>query len=476
LRDDDDALRCYLEMMDLDARIRWAYRGELRPPLTADPSTTGSELTGSEPAGAGSKSSGCPAGAAIRQYPHSEAEHSSRNRSDDSPQSTDVVLPLDSNWLRTVALGIAVSAAAMLLVWFSIRGVSRSGTVGMLAQSAGAQWQVPHAALAVGELIPKGQISLLAGVAEITLYDDTRLILEGPVSLEVVSANEIFVNHGTVSVFAGPKASGYTVNTPDARVVDLSTAFMVRVAERGTEVHVIEGEVVANGTRSSADTKSSGDAGDSDKLHLAVRDAVRFNRDTGTVTAIDFVGEQLKLHRNAPLSAIPLGVTGDIRCLEHPPASVVVGEFEHDHQMVLFLEGSNVVLSRTIYADRGSGGEIAAKDGNINMEIPAGARVTSYLLHFDPTTDRTDDPMKRVSGTVTFRSPIVGVFASGAGLYDSDKLLSSDKTRYRGTGGARGLDGLDFVSFSPDRRTIIVNFQANRAADQIRIVTMNGLP
>ncbi len=181
----------------------------------------------------------------------------------------------------------------------------------------------------------------------------------------------------------------------------------MRVADRGTEVHVIDGAVVAHGTHHAADRK------DDSLLYLTEREAIRFNRDDGRIDAINFVGEQLKLHGNSgtsSLSAIPMAVTGDIRCLDHPPNSVVVGDFEHDGQMYLFLEQSDISVGPTIYADRNSFGEIAKVQGNINMKIPAGARVNSYLLHFDPTTKRSNDRLHRVSGTITFRSPIIGVY------------------------------------------------------------------
>ena len=467
LREDDDALQEYLKLVDLDARLRWACRGG-RSPIQVDRSVvaTTDGQTGSD--GQTGVASARPAGASPFGQRTSSAFEESPARA---------TKPLwhpyaRSRRAKTYGL-IATSVAVLLLVFFGRQLVADRDVMGTLTQTAAAEWGEPFIDIAPGEKIKPGQMKLKAGVAEITLRDDTRLIIEGPSVFEVVSTGKAFLKRGNLSVFVGAETTGFTVDTPDSRVVDLSTAFQVDVCHLGTEVHVLEGEVVASRIRESAE------APEAEKIHLSNRDAIRFNRRNPRIVPIEFVGERLKLHGDSLLSAIPRAVTGDIRCLDRPPTSIAVGEYEHDDEMFLFLEQSNAVLERTIYADRNSRGQVATLHGNQDMELTAGMRVTSYLLHFDPTTDRPDDPMNRVSGTVTFRSPIIAVFTSNVGLYESDKQLSSELTRYVNDGetlGPRGLDALDFVSFSPNRKTLIVNLQANRAADQIRIITMDDLP
>ena len=47
--------------------------------------------------------------------------------------------------------------------------------------------------------------------------------MEAPVSLEVVSAMECRIKSGTVVADVPPQAKGFTVQTPDTRVVDYGT-------------------------------------------------------------------------------------------------------------------------------------------------------------------------------------------------------------------------------------------------------------
>ncbi len=87
---------------------------------------------------------------------------------------------------------------------------------------------------------------------------------------------------------------------------------------------------------------------------------------------IRFEGEQLNLRGDWPLPATPVLVTGDILCLQRPPESVLVGEFEHD-QIMLFLELADATLPKTLYADLNADGEESRTHGNVRMKISAGS-------------------------------------------------------------------------------------------------------
>ncbi len=463
LREDDRALQDYLRLVDLDARLRWANRSGRSPADATSQDALKSSIS-----------------AAISEsdFRHDELEapsqlhssHTTRSRSQSrrTKRSDPQLSSMDGGPGQPRRLwAIAGSVAVAMLVLLSVLNRSEYGPAGTLTQSAGAKWAGSSEEIAVGEDLGTGRLTLIEGVAEIALPDDTRLIVEGHSTFELVAPGRVLLERGNLSVFVGPDTTGYTVDTPDARVRDLSTAFQVNVGRDGTEVHVIEGEVVASGTHAPNDQRV-------DNLHLLYRDAVFFSRTDGSVKPVEFEGEQLKFSGEMPLTAIPRKVSGDIRVLEQPPASVEVGEFEHDDEMYLFLEQSGAIIEKTIYADRNAKGEIADKVGNMNMEVAAGTCVNSYLLHFDPQINSASVPMNRVSGTVTFRTPIIGLFTRGVGLLESDRQLCNSETKYTDQGiGRRSLDTEDFVSFSPDRKTLIVNLRANTTADQIRIVTMN---
>ena len=90
------------------------------------------------------------------------------------------------------------------------------------------------------------RFTLNRGLAEITTGRGAVALIEAPCTIAFTS------DHNTLQLDAGrlvgrcltPSSRGFTVLTPDARVVDIGTEFGVVVdADRGTGVHVFEGEV-----------------------------------------------------------------------------------------------------------------------------------------------------------------------------------------------------------------------------------------
>lgn len=460
LRKDDAAVQKYLEMVDLDARLRWAFRGGVG--MSPAPNGKAGIVAGA-PGHSDQRGFNGTMAAAILGESSAKADRPHLRASQRSTESRTHLRGLAS-------LVVAASLLGVLVVYSAMSGWLASRSVGTITQTASAVWGQAETGLESGAGIAAGGYRLESGVVEITLRGNTRLIVEGPAAFELNTASHLSVRIGTISVFVSPSVVDFTADTPDARVVDLGTAFQLRVAEAGTEVHVLEGKVVASTLHAIDGAKQV------NEIYLAERDAVRFNRADESVRAIDFVGEQMSIHGDVPLNAMPMAVTGDIRCLDHPPKSVAVDDFEHNDEMYLMLEQSDLVVDQEIYADRNSKGEDASKHGNSNMQIPAGSRVTSYLLHYDPTTRSGNDPFHRVSGTITFRSPIECVFLNPIGLFESDQRFGTKGTvYYRGERLAanRAVEDSDMVSFSPDGRTLILSLQANSSADQIRIIMMN---
>ncbi len=212
LREDDVALRMYLELVDLDARLQWAFRGgqDAMPASTQKTPISSGQLADVAPG-----DSALSIASDNSQDPSFRTGHESPARRDSSQKQN------KSIWFRyrmqhpRLFFGIAVSIAALLIVSTCVLNWSGNGSLGTLAQTADARWEEPFASLEAGERIGKGHFSLLSGVAEIALYDQTRLIVEAPAQLEVFSVSKASVQSGTVSVFVGPRSHGYTVETPD---------------------------------------------------------------------------------------------------------------------------------------------------------------------------------------------------------------------------------------------------------------------
>jgi Concanavalin A-like lectin/glucanases superfamily len=90
-------------------------------------------------------------------------------------------------------------------------------------------------------------LQLEKGIAHITYANGALVVLEGPVSFTVETANSGFISRGKLSARADSEQSRYfTIASTDARFVDLGTEFGVMIDEKGrAAVAVFEGKVNA---------------------------------------------------------------------------------------------------------------------------------------------------------------------------------------------------------------------------------------
>jgi ferric-dicitrate binding protein FerR (iron transport regulator) len=158
-------------------------------------------------------------------------------------------------WQWTLG-ALAAAAAVMLAFWFGMKesGVAPNSavaeqeseeTVARLSGAKDVQWlgETPRP----GDELRRGQrIEIAAGFAEITFDSGARVTVEGPAALELTSAWEAVLHHGTLRANVPTEAIGFRVSNPEVEVVDLGTEFtMVADAKGGTEVYVLQGAVEA---------------------------------------------------------------------------------------------------------------------------------------------------------------------------------------------------------------------------------------
>lgn len=143
----------------------------------------------------------------------------------------------------------AVIAFGAFLTWFAIRPIRHTDPqqaqvdpIAILKQEADAVWQSPSPASG-GSLAP-GPLNLLSGMAAIEFTSGTRILLEGPAELTLVSEMQAKLFNGRLIAEVPPPASGFTIDTPATTIVDRGTSFGVNVARDGaTLVKVLSGHV-----------------------------------------------------------------------------------------------------------------------------------------------------------------------------------------------------------------------------------------
>src|SRR6185503_1124510 len=99
-----------------------------------------------------------------------------------------------------------------------------------------------------GAPLEPGWLRLKSGLAQIVFYSGARVVIEGPIELQLISPTEASCLNGRLTAEIPPQARGFRVGTPQMNVTDLGTSFGLDVKERRTDLHVFKGSVEFHST------------------------------------------------------------------------------------------------------------------------------------------------------------------------------------------------------------------------------------
>lgn len=212
LRGDPEACECYLKIVEVHALLGEAHSSE-RPPLE------------------------------LNDLP----EFMQGDEADVIPFSAQGKKP-SRNYL---IVGIALAAAFAILLNVSVifwnynePEPSQATGIAVLSRLVEPKWSKSSSPVEEGSALFPGQFSLESGLAQIEFFSGASVIVEGPVTLNLISAFAIECEEGKLRAFVPEPAQGFTVKTPDYDAVDLGTEFALSVGSNGqSEVHVVDGEV-----------------------------------------------------------------------------------------------------------------------------------------------------------------------------------------------------------------------------------------
>ena len=171
-----------------------------------------------------------------------------------TPQYSEKVVPMPIQAPPTrrwpgILRNVGLAAAACFMVaggwWSSSQNwwPWRDRSVATLVRAPEAIWETRGQIERNSRLLP-GRYRLSGGAAEIRFRSGARFIVEAPAEIELKDNNTARLLMGQASGFVPPEARGFTVITPLLKLVDLGTAFGLKVPPSGpAEAHVFEGEV-----------------------------------------------------------------------------------------------------------------------------------------------------------------------------------------------------------------------------------------
>ena len=115
--------------------------------------------------------------------------------------------------------------------------------VAVLTQAVDVEWD-QKSEPKMGGTIPPGVLRLKSGLAQIEFYSGASVLLEGHAELELISEDRCLCRNGKMRVVVPRAAQGFTVLSPEIKVVDRGTEFAVEVIPLlQTQVHVFDGKV-----------------------------------------------------------------------------------------------------------------------------------------------------------------------------------------------------------------------------------------
>lgn len=196
--------------------------------------------------------------------------------------------------LTSIAAAIAIVAILALVFSFGQSDPVGNGLAGLqppaepsdrvlatLIESQGAEWGrfVPPA----DGVLLGGGLELVDGYAEMQMAGGARVVMQGPISLELIDGNRLALASGKLVAHVPERAHGFTVQTPSTTIVDLGTEFGVDVLSQGqTRVQVYTGMVDLHRPSEPNRLRAmrAGDACvvDAEHVHDVTFDAVSFAR------------------------------------------------------------------------------------------------------------------------------------------------------------------------------------------------------
>lgn len=222
--------------------------------------------------------------------------------------------------LATIAATIAI--VLVLQNWVrnvpgEREGVEESGApiyIATLAKSADCVWQDSGRPRFDGQRLLTDELNLERGMAEFRFDSGVRIVMDGPATMKIDSANSALLTRGQVVLHGSEAGSPFSLVTPTTKLLDIGTEYGASVAANGdTEVHVFEGEVSVEQRNTASNA--------TDLLQLTEGQAGRFGTTGGSLITL----EEDRFVRAIPDELLPKLSTEDA-LLAHESFDYPLGE------------------------------------------------------------------------------------------------------------------------------------------------------
>jgi hypothetical protein len=122
-------------------------------------------------------------------------------------------------------------------------------SVAVLTKIVGVEWSdEAEIKPELGNTLEPCKLKLESGLAQIEFLQGSTVVLEGPVEFEIINPNGGELFFGKLRASVPQVATGFSIEVPNGKIIDLGTEFGLHVHEGGsTEVFVYKGRVLYEG-------------------------------------------------------------------------------------------------------------------------------------------------------------------------------------------------------------------------------------
>lgn len=153
--------------------------------------------------------------------------------------------PREINRFSLVSAMISVAALIALFLYIHFVPVAQNTETATIADGINAVWSTPEGNLDTGKRLAANYqpLKLEKGIAKLLFDNKAEIIVEAPAEIQILTGDQIQLNAGRLYARIPQEALGFSVSTPNSKVVDLGTEFAVKVDTlENTELHVIKGK------------------------------------------------------------------------------------------------------------------------------------------------------------------------------------------------------------------------------------------
>lgn len=165
---------------------------------------------------------------------------------------------LFNHWLRAAA--VFLLAAIAWIVWWQLRdpaggsphpdpspgNIRAAAPFAFIGNAQDAAWNAPTSP-AVGSLLGPTALELFRGRLRLDFFNGAALTIEAPASLALETIDRIALHRGKIAARIPNGDLSFTVEAPQAVLVNMGTEFAVTVDDEGRSlVHVLKGEVAVS--------------------------------------------------------------------------------------------------------------------------------------------------------------------------------------------------------------------------------------